>query len=212
MRPRPVAGTAHQTPALAVALIRWLRQEHGLPAWGIAMGLRMPRSTVSAWLRRLGLNRPAPAPTVPVQRYEWPATGDLLHVDIKPLGRIGQIGHRIHGDRRRASPGIGWEYVHVAVDDHSRIAYVEVLADQLGPTCLTNSYHRCPRFGVWGLSHFPLLVLPFPPPSHGDDEKQTGAQQGIRSRLWNVRRWRVSTEGIQEYVIVGLSPVMHSDT
>ena len=61
--------------------------------------------------------------------------GDLLHVDIKPLGRIGQIGHRIHGDRRRATPGIGWEYVHVAVDDHTRLAYVEVLADQLGATC-----------------------------------------------------------------------------
>ena len=54
--------------------------------------------------------------------------GDLLHVDIKPLGRIGCVGHRIHGDRRRATPGIGWEYVHVAIDDHSRIAYVEVLA------------------------------------------------------------------------------------
>jgi transposase InsO family protein len=126
---------AHQTPPLAVGLIRWLREQHGLPAWAIAMALRMPRSTVSAWLRRLGLNRPAPVPLVPVQRYEWPAAGDLLHVDIKPLGKIGQVGHRIHGDRRRATRGIGWEYVHVAVDDHSRIAYVEVVADQLGPTC-----------------------------------------------------------------------------
>ena len=59
----------------------------------------------------------------------------MLHVDIKPLGRIGQVGHRMHGDRRRATRGIGWEYVHVAVDDHSRLAYVEVLADQLGTTC-----------------------------------------------------------------------------
>lgn len=126
---------AHQTPALAVSLIRWLREQHALPAWAIAMALRMPRSTVSAWLRRLGLHRPPAAPKVPVQRYEWPAAGDLLHVDIKPLGRIGQVGHRIHGDRRRATRGIGWEYVHVAVDDHSRIAYVEVLADQLGSTC-----------------------------------------------------------------------------
>ena len=125
----------HQTPPLAVGLIRWLREQHGLPAWAIGMALRMPRSTVSAWLRRMGLSRPPAAPRVPVQRYEWPAAGDLLHVDIKPLGRIGCVGHRIHGDRRRATPGVGWEYVHVAVDDHSRIAYVEVLADQLGPTC-----------------------------------------------------------------------------
>jgi transposase InsO family protein len=122
-------------PPAAVALIQRLRQQHALPAWAIGRALRIPRSTVSAWLRRLGLNRPPAAAPVPVQRYEWPAPGDLLHVDIKPLGRIGSIGHRIHGDRRRASRGIGWEYVHVAVDDHSRVAYVEVLADQCGPTC-----------------------------------------------------------------------------
>jgi transposase InsO family protein len=125
----------HQTPPGAVALIRILREQHGLPAWAIGRALRIPRSTVSGWLRRLGLNRLPTAPPVPVQRYEWPCPGDLLHVDIKPLGRIGQVGHRIHGDRRRATPGIGWEYVHVAIDDHSRVAYVEVLADQLGTTC-----------------------------------------------------------------------------
>jgi transposase InsO family protein len=67
-------------------------------------------------------------------RDEWPRAGDMIHVDIKPLGRIGCVGHRIHWDRRRASPGVGWEYVHGAVDDHSRIAYVDVLRDQLGPT------------------------------------------------------------------------------
>jgi transposase InsO family protein/transposase-like protein len=133
---RPGAPS-HQTPPGAVALIRILRQEHGLPAWAIGRALHVPRSTVSAWLRRLGLNRPPAAPPVPVQRYEWPVAGDLLHVDIKPLGRIEGIGHRIHGDRRRRTRGIGWDYVHVAIDDHSRIAYVEVLADQLGATCAT---------------------------------------------------------------------------
>jgi transposase InsO family protein len=126
---------AHQTPPWAVTLIRWLREQHGLPAWAIGRALHIPRSTVSVWLRRLGLNRPAVAPPVPIQRYEWPGPGDMIHVDIKPLGGIGCVGHRIHGDRRRASPGVGWDYVHVAVDDHSRIAYVEVLGDQLGATC-----------------------------------------------------------------------------
>ena len=61
--------------------------------------------------------------------------GDLLHVDIKPLGRFRQPGHRVHGDRQRTSPGAGWEYVHVAVDDHSRLAYVEVLPSQDGVRC-----------------------------------------------------------------------------
>jgi transposase InsO family protein len=131
---RPGAAP-HQTPPSAVALIRSLRAQHGLPAWAIGRALRVPRSTVSAWLRRLGLSRPPTPPPVPVQRYEWPAAGDLLHVDIKPLGRIDGVGHRIHGDHRRRARGIGWEYVHVAIDDHSRVAYVEILADQLGPTC-----------------------------------------------------------------------------
>jgi transposase InsO family protein len=131
-RPRTMP---HQTPPGAIALIRQLREQHGLPAWAIGRALRVPRSTVGAWLRRLGLNRRPVAPPVPVQRYEWPAAGDLLHVDIKPLGRIAGIGHRIHGDRRARVKGIGWEYVHVAVDDHSRVAYVEVLADQLGTSC-----------------------------------------------------------------------------
>src|SRR5215831_7631714 len=84
---RPGAPS-HQTPPALVAAIRVLRQERRLPAWAIGRALGMPRSTVSAWLRRLGLHRPPAAPPVPVQRYEWPQPGDLLHVDIKPLGRI----------------------------------------------------------------------------------------------------------------------------
>jgi transposase InsO family protein len=143
---------AHQTPALAVGLMRWLREQHGLPAWAIAVALRMPRSTVSAWLRRMGLNRSPAGTKVPVQRYEWPSPGDLLHVDIKPLGQFAQVGHRIHGDRRRSTPGAGWEYVHVAVDDHSRIAYVEVLADQLGPTCAAFLQRATAWFAVRGIT------------------------------------------------------------
>ena len=72
---------------------------------------------------------------MPVQRYEWPAPGDMIHLDIKRLGRFHQAGHRVHGDRQRCSPGAGWEYVHVAVDDHTRLAYVEVLPEQGGPAC-----------------------------------------------------------------------------
>jgi transposase InsO family protein len=126
---------AHQTPADTVALIRRLRETHGLPAWALGRALGVPRSTVSAWLQRLGLNRLSIEPPVPVQRYEWPAAGDMIHLDIKRLGRFHQAGHRVHGDRQRCSPGAGWEYVHVAVDDHTRLAYVEVLPEQGGPAC-----------------------------------------------------------------------------
>ena len=126
---------AHQTPAWAVTLVQWLREHYGLPAWAIGHALDLPRSTVSCWLRRLGLNRPPQTPPEPIQRYEWPHPGDMIHVDIKPLGRIAGVGHRIHGDRQQRHRGVGWEYVHVAVDDHSRVAYVEILADQGGASC-----------------------------------------------------------------------------
>jgi transposase InsO family protein len=118
-----------------VMSIQHFRTQHGLPAWAIAQALGLARSTVSAWLRRLGLNRSFSAPPVPLRRYEWPRPGDLLHLDIKPLGRFRQAGHRVHGNRRRHSRGAGWEYVHVAIDDHTRLAYVEVCPDQSGPTC-----------------------------------------------------------------------------
>ena len=131
-RPGPAP---HQTPARVVTQIRQLRVHQGLPAWAIALALGRPRSTVSAWLRRLGISRPPTRPAVPVHRYEWPRPGDLLHVDIKPLATIRAVGHRIHGDRRRSVRGAGWEYVHVAIDDHSRVAFVEVLPDQRGDTC-----------------------------------------------------------------------------
>lgn len=142
----------HQTPPGAVTLIRILREQHGLPAWAIGQALRLPRSTVSAWLRRLGLNRPPAAPPVPIQRYEWPRPGDLVHLDIKPLSRINGVGHRIHGDRRRRARGVGWEYVHVAVDDHSRLAFVQVLADQRGPTCAAFLHRAVAWFRARGIT------------------------------------------------------------
>ncbi len=105
-------------------------------AWQISAALGIPRSTVTRVLARVGLNRVAllePAP--PVQRYEWPHVGDLLHVDLKRLGRVVGIGHRIHGDRRRRTRRAGWEYLHVAIDDATRLTYAEVLAAADAPAC-----------------------------------------------------------------------------
>jgi transposase InsO family protein len=120
------------TPVRIISAIIRLRR-HGLPAWQIARAVGRPRSTVSVILRRVGLGR-LTVPTPPPQRYEWPEAGDLLHLDIKPLGRICGIGHRIHGNRRRRHRGAGWEYVHVAIDDATRVAFVEVLPRQCGDT------------------------------------------------------------------------------
>lgn len=118
----------HRTSAVQEARIVALRVQR-LAGWQIARRLRLPRATVGAVLRRRGLGRlPTLAPPEPVRRYERQRPGELLHLDIKTLGRIGQIGHRIHGERRQCSRGVGWEHVHVCVDDASRVAYVEVLS------------------------------------------------------------------------------------
>src|SRR5207249_1175688 len=71
---------------------------------------------------------------MPIRRYERARPGELLHVDIKKLGRIAGIGYRITGDRRHRARGIGWEYVHVAIDDCRRLGYAEVLLDERGET------------------------------------------------------------------------------
>ena len=118
------------TPRVLVSWVAQLRRQRWTGA-AIAAALQLSTSTVARLLRRQGLARlRALDPPVPVQRYQWARPGDLLHLDVKKLGRIGRVGHRISGDRRRRVRGIGWEYVHVAIDDASRLAYVEVLPDE----------------------------------------------------------------------------------
>jgi transposase len=131
---RDRGSTAHRRPhALApawLALIRLLRQAK-LVAADIATRLPLARSTVSAVLRRLGLSRLRYLnPPEPVQRYQWSRPGELIHLDTKKLGRIARPSHRVTGDRRDSPRGVGWEYMHVAIDDCSRFTYVEILPDE----------------------------------------------------------------------------------
>jgi transposase InsO family protein len=102
----------------------------------IARDLKRPRATVARVLKRAGLERLRKLePKEPENRYQHRHPGDLLHFDVKKLGRIsGYYGHRITGDRRRQRKGAGWDYVHVAIDDRTRIAYAEVLRDETGVT------------------------------------------------------------------------------
>jgi transposase InsO family protein len=103
----------------------------------IAQMLGVPRSTVARWLHAQGLGRlNRLAPPEPARRYQKARAGELLHLDIKQLGVIRRIGHRITGNRRHRCRGAGWEYVHVAIDDASRVAYAEVLPDQRAPTAI----------------------------------------------------------------------------
>jgi transposase InsO family protein len=124
-----------RVPAPLEAAIVVLRRTRAT-AWQISTALRVPRSTVTRVLARTGLNRVALIePTGPVQRYEWPHVGDLLHLDLKRLGRVVGIGHRIHGDRRRRARRVGWEFLHVAIDDATRLTYAEVLPADDAPAC-----------------------------------------------------------------------------
>jgi transposase InsO family protein len=128
----------HKTPVDRVKAICELRQ-HRLTAAQISVSLSMPLSTVSAVLLREGLGkRSRLAPVEPVKRYERSAPGELVHVDVKKLGRFARTGKRITGHQpgRTTPSGMGWEAVHVAIDDYSRLAYVEVLPDEKAPTAV----------------------------------------------------------------------------
>jgi transposase InsO family protein len=100
----------------------------------IAAASGVSPATVSRVLRRLGLNKlSALEPAEPVRRYEREKAGELIHIDIKKLGRIGSVGHRTTGRHPgvvNRHHGIGWEFVHVCIDDASRVAFVQVMANQ----------------------------------------------------------------------------------
>ena len=107
----------------------------------IAAEVGVSPATVSRVLQRLGLNRLAALePAAPVRRYERERPGELIHLDIKKLGRIGSVGHRITGRYRGAvnrHRGIGWEFVHVCIDDASRLAFTQIKPDQRKQSAVT---------------------------------------------------------------------------
>ena len=122
-----------QTPPAKCAAVEALRRQRHTGKQ-IAAEVGVSAATVSRILRRLGLNRlSALEPVEPIRRYQRENPGELIHIDIKKLGKFNRIGHRITGDRTRQSnlrsrgEGPGWEYVHVCIDDASRIAFSQVM-------------------------------------------------------------------------------------
>jgi transposase-like protein len=144
-RPSVPARSPRRTTARLEQRILGLRRHQRLGPARIAARVGLPASTVHRVLVRHGCNRLAwlDRPTGrPIRRYEHPDPGDLVHLDTKKLGRIpAGGGHRLHGRgtgmaNRRADRGAGgYDYLHAAVDDHSRLAYVEVLGDERAQTC-----------------------------------------------------------------------------
>jgi transposase InsO family protein len=145
------ASVPSRTGEARVAMIAALRRLR-MSGAEIAETLGMPLSTVSGILARIGLGKLwRLEPLEPPNRYEKTRPGELVHVDVKKLGRIGRPGHRVHGDRRSRSRGIGWEYVHVAIDDATRLAYVEVLEDEKAATAVGFLRRAVAHFAAFGI-------------------------------------------------------------
>jgi transposase InsO family protein len=128
---RPLSLPSQTSQATCTAIEALRRQRY--IGKQIAAEVGVSPATVSRVLRRLGLNRlSALEPSEPVRRYQREQPGELIHIDIKKLGKFNTIGHRITGDRRGQSNsrGVGWEYVHIAIDDHSRIAFAKVMPSE----------------------------------------------------------------------------------
>jgi len=212
---RPLRSPRRTAPAL-VQRVEELRRQR-FTGWHIAQATGLSRATVSRILRRLGLHRLRfLEPAAPVIRYEHAAPGDLLHLDIKHLGRFTDIAVRGDG-RRRGKHHRGWEYLHVAVDDHSRIAFSQVLPNFTAASAVAflraavNSYSQlgirirrlltdnghCYRSGAFrearlalGLGHH--FTRPYTPRTNGKAERfiQTALREWIYARAYHTSEQR----------------------
>jgi len=148
-RPHRCPRTTSSALIEKVLALRRLRYN----GWRIAVALKLSRATVSRILRRAGMNRLRSLdPPPPVVRYEHKYPGSLIHFDIKRLARIVKPGHRVHGDRTRETRGAGYEYLHIAIDDHSRIGFAAILPDQTSASAQRFFHISRAHFSRFGFS------------------------------------------------------------
>lgn len=132
----------HRMPRLLPAYEqRRICTARGQTGWGprlLTLRVSHPHSTISKVLKRNGLSRPSRAPREPAHRYEWPCPGDLLHMDVAHYARFTRPGHALTGDRSSSAAEkrakVGYDHAHAIVDDHSRLAYAELLDDERAAT------------------------------------------------------------------------------
>jgi transposase InsO family protein len=147
---RPEKSPRAIAPHVALAIVE-LRRKLFLQA-RIASYMGVSKATVSRVLRRAGLSRLSDLRSdEPVQRYERENPGELLHIDIKKLGRFDKVGHRITGDRTQRARDIGWDYVFVAVDDHSRAAFTQVYPDETRHSAAAFLRAAVSQFDSWAV-------------------------------------------------------------
>ena len=202
------------TPQPTVERIEALRRQR-LTGKAIAAEVGVSAATVSRILRRLGLNRLSALEPEPVRRYERENPGELIHLDTKKLGKIGSVGHRITGRRTgvvNRHLGIGWEFVHVCIDDASRIAFSRIMKDERKESAIAflkaaityyaslgvkvervmtdnGSCYRSKAFGKackrLGLKH--IFTKPYTPKTNGKAERfiQTSLREWAYARAYN---------------------------
>ncbi len=165
----------------------------------IARRLGLARSTVARVLKRRGLARlSALNEREPERRYERRTPGSLVHLDVKKLGKIGRPGHRINGDRTTRMRGIGWEFVHVCVDDATRLAYVEVLPDERALTAA--AFLR--RAAGWFACHGVRIRQVMTDNGSGYVSRDfAGAVAALRTKHIRTRPYRPRTNGKAERFI-----------
>jgi transposase InsO family protein len=153
-----VANRTQERRVEVIAALRRLR----MTGAEIAETLDMALSTVSGILTRIGLGKLGRLGLEPAQRYERARPGELIHIDVKKLGRIGSVGagHRITEDRGKGhrSRGAGWEFVHVCIDDATRLAYVEVLTDERATTAVGFLRRAVRHYAAYGITVERLLT------------------------------------------------------
>jgi transposase InsO family protein len=194
---RPDRSPKAIAPAIALTIVE-LRRKLFLQA-RIASYLGVSKATVSRVLRRAGLSRLSDlAPPEPVQRYEREAPGELLHIDIKKLGRFSDVGHRITGDYTKRTRGLGWEYLFVAVDDHARIAFTAMHPDERQESALAFLRAAVAYYAKLGVT-IRRLITDNGPAFHSRLFAQACRALGIKHKF--TRAYRPQTNGKAERFI-----------
>lgn len=198
----------HRTAPDRVHAITALRRLH-MTAAEIAEVLEMALSTVSAVLKRIGLGkRSRLSPPEPPNRYERKRAGELVHLDIKKLGRIAGAGHRVTGSRKsqkkqrsgnRRIGALGWEFVHVAIDDATRMAYAEVLPNEQGATAAAFLARAVAWFSSFGI-HVEAILSDNGACYRSHTHAQACRELAIRRHLFT-RPYRPRTNGKAERFI-----------
>ena len=194
---RPEQSPRAIEPGVALAIVE-LRRKLFLQS-RIASYTGVSKATVSRVLRRAGLSKFSDlAPVEPIQRYEHEAPGDLLHIDIKKLGRFTGVGHRITGDYARRTKGYGWEYLFVAIDDHARVAFTDMRPDERKDSAESFLRAAVAYFATLGVK-VQRLITDNGPAFHSFAFRDACIELGIKQKF--TRAYRPQTNGKAERFI-----------